>query len=190
MPELVFDRESHSYFLDGRKLIGVTTVLREARLFEYASYHGMYLDRGITVHTLTELDDKGALDISQVEHPAVPYIEGWRKFKEETGIEVLATEEPVYHPIYLYAGTLDRRIRWKGREGIIDIKSGIPAPWHALQTAAYARCFDRPLQRFALYLSEDGSYRLEEHRDLHDWDVFRAALAIVNWKKKVGLLKL
>ncbi len=63
------------------------------------------------------------------------------------------------------------------------------APWHAVQTIAYAKCFNRPMQRFALYLAESGKYLLEEHKDMSDWDVFRGALAIMNWKRRVGILK-
>jgi len=189
MPKLTFDEKSHSYFLDGVKLISVTGVLREARLMEYFSGHGMYMDRGTNVHAVTELEDKGALKIEEMPHPLAGYVDGWKKFKEDMKIEVISSEEPVYHPTYLYAGMLDRRVLWKNKEAVIDIKSGVSAPWHVLQTIGYAKCFDRPLLRFCLYLGNDGTYSMEEHKDPSDWDVFRAALALVNWKRKKGLVK-
>lgn len=188
--KLRFDPETHSYWLGGEKLISVTTVLREAKLFDYTSFHGMYMDRGTAVHTITELSDKGALVEDKVENPLLPYLDAWKKFREDTQIEVLATEEPVYHPIYKYAGMLDRRILWKKKEAVIDIKSGMSAPWHHLQTAAYAKTFNRPMLRFSLYISGEGTYHLEEHSNYEDWDVFRSALAVVNWKRKMGALKI
>ena len=184
-----FDEKTHTYWLDGQKLISVTTVLREARLFDYTSGHGMYMDKGTNIHTLTELHDAGALDESKIVNPLVPYLDGWKKFKEETSVEVLGIEDPVYHALYRYAGKIDRRVRWNGKEAVIDIKTGLKAPWHALQTAAYAKCFDYPMNRFCLYLSDDGSYEVEEHRELTDWDIFRSALAIVNWKRRNNLIK-
>lgn len=186
-----FDPETHSYWLDGEKLISVTTVLRQAGLFNYfGSDGGMAMDRGTAIHTITELSDKGALVEDKIENPLLPYLDAWKKFKEDTKIEVLSAEEPVYHPIYKYAGMLDRRVMWKKKEAVIDIKSGVSAPWHACQTSAYAKCFNRPMLRFALYISGEGTYRLEEHKDYDDWDVFRAALAIVNWKRKTGAFKI
>lgn len=186
-----FDPSSHTYYLNGEKLISVTTILRHAGFFNYYGYDGgMAADRGSAVHAVTELEDKGVLKMEELPNPLSGYIEGWRKFKEDMKIQVLSSEEPVFNPIYKYAGTLDRRILWKGKEAIIDIKSGVSAPWHALQTSAYARCFDRPLLRFCLYLSNDGNYSLEEHRDTTDWDVFRSAVTVVHWKRRKGLIKI
>lgn len=184
-----FDEDTHTYWMGDRKLISVTTVLREARLFDYGNL-GMAADRGTAIHTVTELDDAGALDTTKLVNPLLGPLEGWRKFRDDSKIEVLGTEEVVYHSIYLYAGKCDRRIRWKGKLGVIDIKSGGRAPWHALQTMAYAKCYPDPMTRFCLYLGSDGTYRLEEHNDPSDWDVFRAALALVNWKRKNGSVKI
>lgn len=191
MPTLTFDPEKHEYRLDGVKLIGVTTVLREAKLYDFYGLSGYYAERGTAIHTVTELDDKGALNeaANDIVNPVIPYLDAWRKFKDETGVEVLQTEEAVFHPIYRYAGTLDRRVLWRGREGIIDLKSGLKAPWHTLQTAAYAKTFNRPLLRFSLYLRQNGTYELDEHKDPDDWEIFKAALLLVNWKKKNGTVK-
>ena len=186
---LFFDEKAHKYYYDGVPVPSVTGILRDAKVFDYASLNMMWADRGTAIHTVTELDDAGALDTSKVENPLLGPLEGWRKFKTDTNIEVLAIEEGVYHPIYRYAGKLDRRVMWRGKEGIIDIKSGAKAPWHPIQTMGYAKCFDRPMQRFCLYLSSDGQYALEEHKDPSDWDVFRAAVCLASWKRKAGMIK-
>lgn len=139
---------------------------------------------------MTELEDAGALKMEEIPNTLGGYVDGWKKFKDDTGVEIVLSEEAVCNRIYRYAGTLDRMILWKGKKAVVDIKSGNSAPWHALQTMAYAKCYNEPLLRFCLYLSNRGQYQLEEHKDPSDWDVFRGALAVVNWKRKQGLLKL
>jgi hypothetical protein len=190
MPTLTFDPEKHAYYLDGERLLGVTTVLREAKLFDYKSSYdgGAAMERGTAIHALTELEDNGALIPENVPNPLMISVDGWTKFKEDTKIEILGSEEAVYHPLYKYAGTLDRRVLFRGREAVIDIKTGIQAPWHSIQTAAYAKCFNRPLLRYALYIAK-GSYTLIEHSNPDDWDVFRSALNIVRWKQRMGIVK-
>jgi hypothetical protein len=189
MAAVTFDEKKHEYWSGPEKLISVTGVLREAKLFDYKGALMMAADKGTSIHTITELDDAGNLP-KEIVNPLVPYLDGWRLFREESKVEVLAIEELVHNPLYRYAGKLDRRIRFNGREGIIDIKSGVQAPWHPIQTMAYAKCFDRPMERYCLYLPGDGSYQLKEHKDPSDWDVFRAALVIVGWKRKMGMLRI
>jgi hypothetical protein len=190
MATLHFDPVKHVYRLNGEKLISVTTVLREAKLFDYkGSDGGMAMDRGTAVHEATEHLDKGDFKKAREINPITGYVDAWEKFRADTGVEILGIEEPVYHPIYLYAGMTDRRVLWKGKEGVIDIKTGIRAPWHCIQTMAYAKTYNRPLLRFSLYVDRKGDYYLDEHKDPGDWDVFRSALAIVNWKRRNGLVK-
>jgi hypothetical protein len=190
MGEIRFEEKTHSYWLDGERLIGVTTALKLAGMYSYfGSDGGVAADRGTAIHTLTELHDAGALDESKIENPILPYLDGWKRFREENQIEVLGIEEVVFHPIYRYAGKTDRRVMWNGREAIVDIKSGLKAPWHGLQTAAYAKCHPRPMNRFCLYLSDDATYEIVEHREPTDWDIFRSALAIVNWKRRHNIVK-
>ncbi len=188
MPKLTFNDEKHEYRLDGEKLISVTTVLREAKLFDYFALDTtLAMEKGTAVHTLTELDDQGAIDPSKMINSLAGHLDGWRRFKEDSKLEILGTEEAVYHPIYKYAGKLDRRVLFRGREAVIDLKTGMMAPWHHIQTMAYAKCFSRPMLRFSLYLGEGGVYKLSEHTNPDDWDVFRSALLIVNWKRRNGL---
>lgn len=184
-----FDEKGHKYYRGDEELISVTTVLREAKLFDYKGTMMMAADKGTAIHTITELDDTNQLP-QEILNPIVAHLDGWRRFKDESGIEILGIEELVHNPIYRYAGKLDRRVRFNGREAVIDIKTGRWAPWHAIQTSAYAKTFNRPLDRYCLYLPGDGTYQLDEHKDPSDWDVFRAALLIVNWKRKAGVVKL
>ena len=188
--EIRFDEKKHEYWFGEERIISVTTVLREAKLFDYKGTMMMAADKGTAIHTITELDDAGQLP-NEIVNPIVPYLDGWRRFKDESKCELVATEESVYHRIYKYAGKLDRRVRLNGREAVIDIKTGLQAPWHPIQTSLYARCFDRHMDRYCLYLPGNGDYRLIEHKNHdEDWSVGKAAILIVNWKRKQGVLKL
>src|SRR5690606_18835965 len=96
---------------------------------------------GQHVHAACHYDDEGDLDEATV-HPDVrPYLEGWRLFRREMGFVPLLLETRVYHPIYRYAGTLDRFGLLEHQSGVyvlVDIKTGDPeAAAAALQTAAY-----------------------------------------------------
>jgi len=143
------------------------------------------LRRGEAVHLATAFDDLGQLAEESLDPRLVGYLAGWRKFRRELSPEIQTIEEKVHHKLYGYEGTLDRRLTLRGRAGILDIKSGLPQRWHAVQLAAYANTFDGPLARWGIYLADDGTYRLEEYKDRHDWDVFKAALTIVAWAGSV-----
>ena len=58
--------------------------------------------------------------------------------------EVIAVEEPVYHPTYLYAGTPDFIIRRDKFLYVVDIKTGnaFREPELLMQLAAYAEAWD------------------------------------------------
>ncbi|KJU83915.1 hypothetical protein MBAV_003882 [Candidatus Magnetobacterium bavaricum] len=151
--------------------------------------------RGRYVHQACELLDKDDLDETDLDESLRGYVQAYKKFKAESGFKVDLIERRVCSQTYGYAGTLDRTGIINGVDSIIDIKSGVKQPCDALQTAAYmvalaeekgwearVRC-----QRFALYLSKDGMYKLQQHTDRTDKDVFLSALAVCKWKKENGL---
>jgi hypothetical protein len=187
MPDgLQFDAETHTYTLDGSALPSVTYILREAGLIgEWSSNTGP-MTVGSYAHRLTEYDDKGELDADSVDPSLVGYLDAWRRFRTESGIEIVAIEKRVFHAAYRYAGTVDRVVAWNGLRSVIDIKTGSPAPWHALQTAAYANCETGIVHRASVYLSADGKYKVSEHESIDDFSVFVSALTLVNWKKAKG----
>ena len=162
----------------------VTELIRACGLMDLTWCTQEALDRGTAVHLACELDDRGDLDESSVDPVIMPYLMGWRKFKREMEPQILSIEEEVEHPAY--KGRLDRRLILNAREGIGDIKSGPPADWIALQLAGYAMCFDRPLARWAIHLSADGKYKLIEHSDRKDFDVWKACVTLANWKARTS----
>lgn len=191
MPDIEFDEASHTYSVDGRKLISVTQALEGAGLIDGSWFTPLTTARGEYVHKATELYDQDRLNEDAVDDDMRGYVEAWKRFRAESECEILAIEERVWNRTWGYAGTLDRVIRLQGVTTIGDIKTGSPAPWHALQTAGYARCKpDDAVVRYGratIHLSADGKFKLKTHSDPSDMDAFLAALCVAQWKTKHGV---
>lgn len=191
-PRLTFDEERHEYRFGGRLIPNVTRVLDPLADFGGASPEVLLLarERGRRVHEACEADDLGTIDEATVDLETAMYLEGYRKFKRENAHAWSGIEERVYHPVFEYAGTLDRIGTLHGRPAMLDIKSGSRQRTTALQTAAYlkAKGTERHIQaastrRFALYLHDDGTYTLEpiETNLESDFRMFLSALNVHNW---------
>lgn len=183
---------NHRYTIDGVCVPSVTQVIKAAGYMgNTAHYTDESRDRGTYVHAVTAAWDTGNLVMEQVYalglEYTLPYLEAWKKFRAETGFEPTEIELIVGHPTLMYAGTLDRSHRGCLTKTICDIKTGSPAPWHAIQTAAYAGCLSGIWQRCGVYLAGTGAYKLEWHEGFDDWDAFVAALSAWKWKAKHGL---
>lgn len=169
-------------------MLHVTDVIRIASLSPAPDFIPAYaFDRGRAVHRATELSDVGTLDEATVAPEVAPYLAAWRRFRDELAFDVLGAETAVVGQGYV--GTFDRLIRFPGdaRKTIIEIKCGEPAPWHAIQTAAYALACYEPLNRGAVYLTPDARYRWVAHENRDDAATFRAALVVAAWKTANGL---
>ena len=143
------------------------------------------MDRGTAVHAATAMMDRGEIiEPESIDPRVAPYLPGWSKFNAEMKPEFLAIEEEVENPTYAYQGRLDRIAKMNGRTAILDIKTGWPEPWHALQLAGYAFCFPSSPARFGVYLSAEGKYKLIEYTKRTDYDVFKACLIVANFKKE------
>lgn len=197
-----FDAKRHVYTLDGMLVTGVTSVIDSFLPFENipAEVLESARIRGTLVHQATERFDKGKLtegNIADLQAAKLDgYLTGWRQFLEETGAEVVEVEQRVYHTKHRYCGTLDRIMRIDGKLAVIDIKSGMLYPENEWQTAAYleaandGRTDEKIVDRYVVKLSQEPSkgryYKLEPHRDRADFEAFRGALAVTNWRVKRG----
>lgn len=171
----------------GRRLVRVTRAIKLAGLMP--DYYGneAAMTRGTYVHLALSLDHMGELNESTLDPKLEPYLFAWRRFVREFKPRILTNEEHVIHEALGYCGTPDWRAEILGREAIVDVKTGEPAAWHAIQTAAYAMTFDRPLARWSVYLAGDGSYKTSEHKDRKDFEIWKAALAIAAWRREHNL---
>lgn len=190
--ELEFDEETHTYYFDNKVIPGVTTVIKP--LMNFDNINEEVLQRksvlGTAAHKATELFDEDNLDESSV-HPAIiPYLDAWKKFRDETKIEILSSEAKVFYQKYGYAGTYDRIALLYGSPCLIDIKcTSVLGPHVGTQLAAYKEAHNatndfQVSNRFAVQLRPDGTYRLQEYKDRTDFPVFLSCLQIYKWKNK------
>jgi len=187
MTGLVFDPERHAYILDGRVIPSVTQILTAEGIINGQWYTEDGRRRGGHVHLALRYLDEGRLDEDSVTDEVRPYLEAWQRFISETGFICLQIEQPFADRNLGFAGTPDR-VGWMDGDktlSIIDIKTGAPEPWHALQTAAYAVGLGkRTARRWSVYLKANGSYRLVQHRANDDINAWLGLVSVHNWKLK------
>lgn len=190
---LKFARQGHRYTVSGMVIPSVTQVIDEQMPYENIP-HDVREDaklRGDLVHRMTARLDNGLSADEAGEVGLGGYIEAWKRFKLERGLLIEGIEERVYNRKHRYAGTVDRICRLLIPDNllsVLDIKSGIPQPESAWQTAAYLaaanedRLGERVVNRYLLYLASDGRYNLVKNEEKADMDAFLAALTIKLWR--------
>lgn len=193
---LVFCEPHHRYWFGGHRVPSVTTVLKPLDNFDGVDHEVLEAARlrGIAVHSATQYDDDGDLDMDTVDDMIRPYLLAWRKFKEETGFETILSEHRVMSTRYRYAGTLDRIGLFGGQQVLLDIKTGEQVPLSAgPQTAAYLEAFSHPYQvgqlrtrRYVVQLRSTGDYQLIPYTASDDLQCFLAHLNIYQWRQARG----
>jgi hypothetical protein len=96
--------------------------------FRDPPYPGQRMDDGLMfgrhVHRVCELDDTGVLDESTVSDKLWPYLEGWRRFKHDTGSNVSQCWElELTSARYGFLGRLDNIRFLRGLRTLIDVKT-------------------------------------------------------------------
>jgi hypothetical protein len=185
---LTFDEASHVYRFMGDVVPGVTQVLKPLCNFDRVRPEVLEAkaDLGRRVHLACQLFDEDDLDESSIEPEVQPYLNAWHKFRHDTGCAVLAVEQRVFEPMFLYAGTLDRVLAFKGEKWLVDLKTCFTTPMAAgPQTAAYLRALGDTsvTHRAALRLRPDGTYRFDHLTGADDWSVFMACLSLHRFKE-------
>ena len=182
---IVFDALNHSYTEDKVSLPSVTTVLKAEGFYNAKVFTDGSASRGTQVHLLTQQIDEGSTTLKSCSlHPLYAYALAWDKFLNDTGATILFCEVMVGGTDQGCAGTVDRIARIRGQEYVLDIKSGAPMPWHAIQLAGYKYLLGKPLRRMCVYLKDTGKYRANECKDRYDDTVWKAALISYRWKKE------
>lgn len=191
---LAFDEAAHAYTFHGEPVPGVTTVLEPWSGLEFVDPLTLQAaaEFGTHVHMACDFYNKGILDRSSLDPEIEAYLAGWEKYLEESGAVVVYSEAKVVHPVYKYAGTLDTICRLKKTNRLTDIKTGSAIPKTVgPQTAAYNEAWhamtgqDR-MRRQCVHLMPN-DYTVQHLDRPDDWDIFKAALTLYQWKK--GLLR-
>ena len=182
---IVFDALNHSYTEGDVSLPSVTTILKAEGFYDPRVFAEGAANRGTLVHLITQQVDEGAKRLEDFNlSPLYAYALAWDKFKIDTGAEILDSEIIVGGTIQGCAGTVDRVAMIQGQEYVLDIKSGVPMPWHAIQLAGYKYLLNEPLRRMCVYLKDTGKYRADECKNRYDETVWKAALISYRWKKE------
>jgi hypothetical protein len=196
---LTFDAASHKYFVGGREVPSVTTILNAAGLTDFSMVSEEVLEmarvRGTHVHLICELYDANNLDEDSLDDGGKEYLKAWKRFKKDYGItDFLLSECAMHSKKYGYAGRSDRFAKLKKNRGqqvtVIDIKTGTPSKATGPQMAAYAQMY-RELYKLPQglhidrieVLLEPNKYKVIEHKDARDWSIFLSCLNIYNYKK-------
>lgn len=205
MNNFTFDEEHHEYKIDGRVYPSVTTILTGCQLTGMETDSPMLKEKiinagkfGRAVHTVTELYDRGTLDMNTVDEPLIPYLDAWKLFRKECSFTPTEIEARAYHHIYKVPGTIDRIGELFGKMAIVDIKSSAKMPvCLGLQTAAYLGIWNDYTfllsilhgisklslkTRYGVLLKPDSRYELKQCKNPNDWNLFLSALAIYNWR--------
>jgi len=201
---LAFEPVTHEYRIDGVVRPSVTQLLEDAGLTpDYSLVPQPVLqharERGIHIDACCDLLDADDLDWRSVHPEAVPYVEAWLAFREYEGFTPIASQIPLYHPVYGYAGTTDVVGVLPGsRPAIVERKATAKmSPTYALQTAGYALDglwyappgggqlapvpWERPV-RLGVHLRRDGRYTLVPYDDPEDLAAFLGVVALGRWR--------
>lgn len=210
-----FEPSTHSYWTQGgKRLPSVTEIIKQAGLmpcYEYAT-----TQFGDDVHKAVEkfeLQDHQYGDFMAdlerktdhcYEEEVAHSVSAWILFCGESlkgKYEPIGTECRMADTGFGFAGTLDG-LYWNPdikRFLVVERKTGGSAPWHRIQTAGYKLLASvnqeeakvAPVDRVAVYLSINGTYRAEWHdhplQKCRDKDTFLAALACAQWRIRNGM---
>jgi hypothetical protein len=194
-PKSEFRAADHSYWLDGRRMPGITSIIDWMN--NYAGVPPDLLeqarDLGEAAHLATELDDTNNL-VDESVHPLVqPSLDAWRQFRRDTGFVPVLVEQRVESLKHWYAGRLDRVGPFrKMPPGVVEIKRTAKLmPANGPQTAAQKLALVEmgyqgamSLARYSVQLcpDKDPPYHMQQHNNPNDITVFLCSIQLWNWR--------
>ena len=174
------DRHEYTDLASGVVLPHITGMLQRTGWIDDVWFTEESSERGTAVHKLTADYDLGALDVESCVSVFRGYLLGHVKAVGILRPEFMAVEEPIVHPYFHFGGRPDRVVKIGGLLGVLEIKSGVPAKSHAVQTALQAILVSAdgslPAEmhaRFCLYLNDGGKFKVEEYTRRQDFDEAR-----------------
>ncbi len=184
--KFTFDLETHIYRLNDRIIPSVTQILSSEGITDYSYADESDREFGKAGHKMTELYDKGILDIKTVSIPLTPCLENWKKFLKDFEVTIFpgAIEKPIYSSRYLFGVIPDRVGLVNNKVTVIEIKfsktiqrgTGIQL---AAQAIASTEHYGKVRQRIAVPLL-GGTPQF--FNDRQDETIFISALNLWRWK--------
>lgn len=181
-----YEPEGHRYFLGGREVPGVTSVLKEAGVIDATFLRNREaLARGSRVHSACEAIDlcrraglrTDATIVSDRLRPGEQgYADAYAAFVRDHAPKYSHVEVGLLHATLRFGGRPDRICAYLGGgPAILELKTGHPAPWHGVQLAAYQMLFPTG-SRWVVYLRDDGRYAIRRMTGADDYQTFLSAL--------------
>lgn len=206
--DIFFDEQTHTYLVDGRDVVSVTTILKPLTDRGYSAVNPSVLEyarnRGTAVHEALELID---LDVeTEIVPEIIPYIQAYEEWKGIYRPTWTGIEQIVFSQMHGFIGTLDRVGLLNGSElSIVDIKTSNPSKEAlvsvCVQTAAYELAYiETPegdkmrseyginIHRYGLFLKSDGSYRFldcEEYEKKYKFSGFKVFYGLLKTHKMI-----
>lgn len=211
-----FDEKEHIYSLAGRRQGSVTGVLQDQGLYPYYPDAMIYRSRGKAVHRGSELLALKTLNVERAggdflfpgtDERLWGYLTGFCRFLDQYGTpEIILSEQVLYDPLLVLAGTLDYLMLIQNiGYCIIDLKTGAAPRCVAIQLAGYEMLLrsvlrmhkDKfpalapgiELKRYSLQLKPEGTFVFERHAGPSDGAIFQSAVNCYNWKRDNGLVR-
>lgn len=206
--KLNLERDTQSYYSNGRRLVSVTEALAIAGLVDFSGINQEILDaaseRGRLVHAWTAAFDlvstdsvKEAIFDSAPTEVMTPYIDAFMQFRQDCDYVPTLVEHSMASERWGFAGTLDRYCQVNGENAIVDLKTGAAVQdWVGLQLAGYeillkdTQNIDDHIKRYSLRLGGDGKYNLKEWRSYTDRRDFIASARVARWLIEKGRVEL
>tara|TARA_R110000824_G_scaffold33479_8_gene107269 strand:- start:1998 stop:2576 length:579 start_codon:yes stop_codon:yes gene_type:complete len=185
-PALRFDEESHTYYLNDRKIPSVTQIMSEilGQPFFATEWH---MQRGSAVHAYAELIAKG-VTFDRPDERIAGRIEACKKFHAEVVQEVIEVEKKYASVRYQYAGTGDLLMRNDGVTYLADYK-GTLTKQTEIQLGAYG-ILTGARKGFGIQLNDDGTYKMSDIYELkRPGQEFLNLLSAYNTKARLGMIK-
>lgn len=171
---LLFDPDTHTYTLDGRRVPSVTEICAPVTAVKYGSVNSALVAqaarRGSLIHEYCQCIDYGVhLAELDVDPSLAGYVRAYLAFLDTYRPDWSMIEQPVYTEDY--AGTLDRFGTIQGRPCIVDLKTTadmdrLSQIALALQLQGYLGAESpalpsvHPSRRIGVQLRRDGSFRV------------------------------
>lgn len=180
-----FDAIDHAYIdlETGAEFPHITGMLARTGWIDERWYTEESSERGTVIHRMTADYDLGALDVASCVSRYRGWLLAYVKAMSLLQATVLAVEEPIVEPTWRFGGRPDRAIDFHGQVGVLEIKSGGPEESHRIQTALQAILTATTLHvpaefqiRLALYVKDNGKYKVEEHTRAADFQEARRVI--------------
>lgn len=196
-PDCIEFFESGHRYIDttiGREIPSVTQILSEVGRYKDIDRDVLMHagQRGTYVHQACMLYDDGDLDRESLDHALKAYVDGWVKFRSDTGFVPSQSEMVVYNPNDLYCGRIDVIGEYPDkRRALIDIKTqsvADPDMW-GMQLAAYAEAIsinEGIKERAVVHLRGDGGYSYYTLNDYRYWKWFKVVMNFYNLKLELS----